>query len=73
MNARTFAGYLCVGLGFALIVLLGSGVIGPFGPSLGDAPSIGMVLLGLLPSVLCALALFVAGLWLLKAKGNRTP
>ena len=67
MKARQLAGYVCVALGFALIGLLGYGVIEPIGTASG-ASSIGAVLLGLLPSVLLALTAFVLGLWLLKGK-----
>lgn len=67
MKARQIAGYLCVALGFALIMLLGWGVIDPIGMSPNGATSMGAVMLGLLPSVLLALAAFVIGLWLLKS------
>ena len=66
MKARQIAGYLCVALGFALILLLGWGVIDPIGMSPNGATSLGAVLLGLLPSVLMALGAFLIGLWLLK-------
>ena len=66
MKARQIAGYLCVVLGFALILLLGWGVIDPIGISPNGATSMSAVLLGLLPSVVMALAAFVIGLWLLK-------
>ncbi|KGM52616.1 hypothetical protein N800_11400 [Lysobacter daejeonensis GH1-9] len=66
-DGRRFAGWLCVALGFAVVVLLGYGVIDPIGLSTTDAPdSLAAVLYGLLPTVLGALALFVLGLWLLK-------
>ena len=71
MTARKFVGFLCVALGFALILLLGYGVIDPIGASLAQATSMGAVLVGLMPSVLMALGLFLIGLWLLKgARGN---
>ena len=62
-----YAGYLCVVIGFALIVMLGYGVIDPIGPG-ADAPpaSIGDLLLGLLPSVLLAAVVFATGLWLVR-------
>jgi hypothetical protein len=65
MKARLIAGYLCVALGFALILLLGWGVIDPIGMPAGTT-SMGAILLGLLPSVLMALGAFLIGLWLLK-------
>ncbi len=65
---RLYAGYLCVALGFALIVMLGYGVIDPVGMDLeGGAPSIGALLLGLIPSVLMAAAVFAIGLYLVKS------
>lgn len=67
MNARKFAGYACVALGFVLILLLGYGVIDPIGGLPGGAASMRDVLIGLMPSVLLALGAFVAGLLLLKA------
>ncbi|MFC5570252.1 hypothetical protein ACFPN1_09295 [Lysobacter yangpyeongensis] len=71
MNARRFAGYLCVGLGFALILLLGYGVIDPIGGLPKGAASMRDVLIGLMPSVLLALGAFVIGLWLLKGGSNK--
>jgi hypothetical protein len=67
MTARKLAGFLCVALGFALILLLGYGVLDPIGASLAKATSMGAVLVALMPSVLMALGLFVIGLWLLKS------
>ena len=73
-RSRLFAGWLCVALGFALIALLGYGVIDPPGmPAAGQATSLGAVLLGLLPSVLFALVVFVLGLWLLKGGKPKDP
>jgi hypothetical protein len=66
MKARQLAGYLCVALGFVLILLLGYGVIDPIGTSPTADTSMGAVLLGLLPGVLMALGAFAIGLWLLK-------
>ena len=69
---RIYAGWLCVALGFALIVLLGLGVVDPIGmsPQAGGAGrgavSIGALLAGLLPSVGLAAGVFAIGLWLLK-------
>jgi hypothetical protein len=66
MNARKFAGFACVALGFALILLIGYGVIDPIGGVPSNASSMRDVLIGLAPSVLLALGAFVIGLWLLK-------
>ena len=71
-NGRRFAGWLCVALGFALIVMLGAGVIDPVGvPDGGDATSLAVLLAGLLPSVLLALLVFALGLWLLKGRNTQ--
>lgn len=70
MTARKIAGFFCVALGFALILLLGYGVIDPIGASLAQATSMGAVLIALMPSVVMALGLFVIGLWLLKTRTN---
>jgi hypothetical protein len=71
MTARKFAGHLCVALGFALLLLLGYGVIDPIGASPGKATSMGALLIGLMPSVLMALGAFVIGLWLLKGNSRK--
>lgn len=67
---RLIAGYLCVLLGFAVIVMIGYGVIDPIGMA-QPASSIGALFAGLLPSVLLALVVFLLGLWLVK--GARKP
>ncbi|QNP39662.1 hypothetical protein [Lysobacter solisilvae (ex Woo and Kim 2020)] len=66
MNARKYAGYTCVALGFALIVLLGYGVIDPIGGLPAHAASMRDVLIGLMPSVLLAVGAFAIGLLLLR-------
>ncbi|HEY0661411.1 MAG TPA: hypothetical protein VGD21_08860 [Lysobacter sp.] len=66
-NGREFAGWACVVLGFAVIVMLGYGVLDPIGMPAG-ATSMGALLVGLLPSVALALVVFAIGLWLLKGK-----
>lgn len=71
MNARKLAGYACVALGFALILLLGYGVIDPIGSSPMAATSMRDVLIGLMPSVLLALGAFLIGLWLLKGSQKK--
>jgi hypothetical protein len=70
MNPRKLAGYFCVVLGFALVLLLGYGVIDPIGGLPANATSMRDVLIGLMPSVLLALGAFVIGLWLLKGSRN---
>jgi hypothetical protein len=71
MNARKLAGYLCIALGFALILLLGYGAIDPIGGLPANAASMRDVLIGLAPSVLLALGVFVIGLWLLKGNPKK--
>lgn len=66
MTIRKIAGYVCVALGFALVLLLGYGVVDPIGAPLAAADSMREVLIALMPSVLLALGLFALGLWLLK-------
>jgi hypothetical protein len=70
MNPRKLAGYFCVVLGFALVLLLGYGVIDPIGGLPTHAASMRDVLIGLMPSVLLALGAFAIGLWLLKGSRN---
>jgi hypothetical protein len=67
---RRIAGYACVALAFALVVLLGTGVLAPPGMA-ANATSLGALFAGLAPSVLAALALFLLGLWLLKGARRR--
>ena len=71
MNTRKLAGYFCVVLGFALILLLGYGVIDPIGGMPTQAASMRDILIGLAPSVLLALGAFAIGLWLLKGPRNK--
>ena len=70
MTPRLFAGYALMLAGFALILLLGYGVIAPFG-SIAAADDLGSLLLATAPTLLLPLALFLAGLWLVK--GARRP
>jgi hypothetical protein len=67
-NGRQFAGWVCVVLAFAVIVMLGYGVLDPIGMPAAGATSMGALLVGLLPSVGLALTVFAIGLWLLKGK-----
>lgn len=69
-NGRKFAGGACVALGFGLVVLLANGTLAP--PGLDAAATPAGALLALLPVVLVALVLFLAGLWLLRGdRGDR--
>lgn len=64
-RTRLLAGYACVLLAFALVVLLGTGLVMPPGLP-ANATSMGALFAGLLPSALGALALFLLGLWLVR-------
>ncbi|MBB1087165.1 hypothetical protein H4F99_01540 [Lysobacter sp. SG-8] len=67
---RRIAGWLCVGLGFALVVALGLGVIGPTLD--GTAPvSLAAVFAGLAPTLMMAVGAFVVGLVLLRGGRSR--
>ena len=70
-HPRARIGWLCVALGFALIVMLGAGIIDPIGMHGDNATSLAGVLARLLPSVLLAALPFALGLWLIK--GARKP
>lgn len=65
MTPRLLAGYVLILAGFALIFLLGYGVIEPFG-SIGDAQDIRGLLAAAAPSLLVPFAVFLLGLWLVK-------
>lgn len=71
-RTRLYAGYLCVAIAFALIVMLGYGFIDPIGMDMTAHPeTMGAALMGLLPSVLIAAVVFAIGLVLVK--GARKP
>lgn len=65
MNPRLLAGYLLILAGFALILLLGYGVIEPFGP-IAEAEDMAGLLAAVAPSLLLPFAIFLVGLWLVK-------
>ncbi len=71
LPSRRIAGWTCVAVGFALVVLLGLGVIGP---GTGDPPpaSLGAALMGLVPTLALAVVAFVAGLLLLRGGRGST-
>lgn len=60
---RLLAGWLCIVLGFAVMILISFGVLDP-SPSPG-ATSLVPVLVGMLPSVSFGIALFAVGVWLI--------
>jgi len=64
---RIYAGWLCVAIAFALVVLLGLGWIDPFGEQgLADIDSIAGLFAVMLPVLAGPVVLFAVGLWLLK-------
>ena len=66
-HPRARIGWLCLALGFALIAMLGAGIIDPIGAHRGgNATSLAGLLGRLLPSVLLAALPFALGLWLIK-------
>lgn len=62
---RLLAGWLCVAIGFAVIVLLGLGVFDPTATAAADAVSLTPVLVALLPSVSFGIAIVAIGFWLI--------
>ena len=62
---RLMAGWCCVAIGFALVVVLGLGVLDPAGTSAASATSLAPVLVALLPSVSFGIAIFAVGVWLI--------
>jgi hypothetical protein len=68
MTPRKILGYALIALGFLLIVLLGYGIIEPFG-STAEARDMGGVISAITPSLLIPLAIFLVGIGL--ARGGR--
>ncbi|GAB6196236.1 hypothetical protein [Lysobacter xanthus] len=68
MTPRRILGYALVALGFLLIVLLGYGVIEPFG-DITAADDLGGLMRIVAPSLLLPLAIFLVGIAL--ARGGR--
>jgi hypothetical protein len=68
MTPRNILGYALAALGFLLIILLGYGVIEPFG-DVGAANDLGSLMRVVAPSVLLPLAIFLLGIAL--ARGGR--
>ncbi|WP_133500739.1 hypothetical protein [Cognatilysobacter terrigena] len=68
MTPRKIIGYALIALGFLLIILLGYGVIEPFG-DVSEARDMGGVLTAIAPSLLIPLAIFIVGVAL--ARGGR--
>lgn len=60
---RLLAGWLCMAIGFAVVVLLGLGVLDPTTGT--NATSLAPVLVAMLPSVSFGIAIFAVGVWLI--------
>ena len=68
MTPRKIIGYALVAIGFLLIILMGYGVVEPFG-DLGAARDLGELMRIVAPSFLIPFAFFLAGVAL--ARGGR--
>ncbi|QGW63813.1 hypothetical protein GOY17_02085 [Lysobacter soli] len=66
-SIRLFAGWLCIVLGFAVMILISFGVFDPIAPA-ETGTSIVPVLIGMLPSVTFGIALFAIGVWLISSR-----
>ncbi len=64
---RLLAGWLCVAIGFALVVLLGLGAFDPINLA-AEATSLTPVLVAMLPSVSFGIAIFAVGVWLIATR-----
>lgn len=68
MTPRKIIGYALVALGFVLIILIGYGVIQPFG-DISEARDVGGLIAAAAPGLLIPLAIFLVGVAL--ARGGR--
>ncbi len=64
-TARVLAGWLCIALGLAVIVLMGLGVFAP-GAGLASSPA----LVSLLPSISFGVAIAAVGVWLIATRSK---
>ena len=69
-SIRLFAGWLCIVLGFAVMILMSFGVFDPV-QTPGSATSMTPLLIGMLPSVSFGIALFAIGVWLISTAKRR--
>ena len=70
-SLRLLAGWLCIVLGFAVVVLLGLGVVDPTTAAAARATSMTPVLVAMLPSVSFGIAIFAVGVWLISGAKSR--
>ncbi|HEY4555276.1 MAG TPA: hypothetical protein VIG68_02405 [Lysobacter sp.] len=66
---RILAGWTCLALAFAVVVLLGTGLVDP--PGVAAARSASELLGAYVPFLGGALALFAVGLWLIRRPRRR--
>ncbi|WP_396616510.1 hypothetical protein ACHZ97_02170 [Lysobacter soli] len=66
-SIRLLAGWLCIVLGFAVMILISFGVFDPIAPA-ETGTTIVPVLIGMLPSVTFGIALFAIGVWLISSR-----
>ncbi|HZX75731.1 hypothetical protein [Lysobacter sp.] len=69
-SIRLFAGWLCIVLGFAVMILMSFGLFDPVHTP-GSATSMTPLLIGMLPSVSFGIALFAIGVWLISTAKRR--
>lgn len=70
-SLRLLAGWLCIAIGFALMVVFGLGVFDPLGASAAKATSLTPVLVAMLPSVSFGIAIFAVGVWLIATRKSK--
>ena len=70
-TVRMLAGWICIVLGFAVMVLLGLGLYDPTTAAAAQATSMTPVLVALLPSVSFGIAIFAVGVWLISTAKRR--
>lgn len=69
-SVRLLAGWLCVVLGFAVMILISFGFFDPAqSPNSGD--SLMPIVIGMLPSVSFGIAIFAIGVWLISTGKRR--
>ena len=70
-SLRLLCGWLCIAIGFGLVVALGFGMVDPITASAARATSLTPVLVAMLPGVSVGIAVFAVGIWLIAARKSR--
>jgi hypothetical protein len=65
------AGWICIVIGFAVMALLGLGMVDPTVNAAAHATSMTPVLVALLPSVSFGIAIFAVGVWLISTSRSK--